>query len=84
MNWVLIGVLALVNIPIYILLAQVIFGSWGDFLEAVRFTLQPDIWSLFKGEYWADWSAELHMSAFLIVCALTVAAEYALIMKIFG
>ena len=84
MNWILIGVLAVVNIPVYIIFAQLIFGSWGDFMEAVRLTLQPEIWSLLKGEYWKDWSAELHMSILLIVCVVTVAAEYALVMKIFG
>ena len=83
MNWILLGVLVVANVPLYLLLGHTFFGGWDGFLEALRFWLTPDVWSLFKGEYWEDWSAEMRLFIFVVVCVAAVAAEYALLVKIF-
>jgi hypothetical protein len=77
-------VLAIVNIPVYIGFGWVFFGTWDDFLEAVRYKLTPDIISLFRGEYWEDWWAETKFSFWLLSCALFVVAEGYMFSKIFG
>ena len=36
-------------------LFRVFFSGLSDFLQALRFWLTPDIFSLFRGEFMEDW-----------------------------
>ncbi|MDP6470357.1 MAG: hypothetical protein QGI81_05085 [Pseudomonadales bacterium] len=76
-------VLGVVNIPVYVLIGKGIFGSWGDFWDAVAFWFTPDLISAFRGEYMDDWWGELKLSFFLIACGVCVYGEYLLIAKYF-
>ena len=80
---VVLVVLGVVNIPLYLLIGKILFGSWTDFGEAVRFWFTPDIFSMFRGEYMDDWAAELKLGLFIVVCGGCVYAEYLLIEKLF-
>ena len=82
-NIVIIIVLVLVNIPLYLLIGKVFFGGWEDFWDAVKFWLTPDLFSLFKGEYWEDCWAEMKLGFFIIACGGCVFGEYMLIQKLF-
>ena len=56
-----------VCIPLYYLYWRFIFGSWDDFLEVLRYWFQPNLLSLFRGEFGEDFHATLKMSFFLIL-----------------
>ena len=76
-------VLGVVNIPLYMFIGKLIFGDWADFWEAVKFWLTPDLFSLFRGEYWDDWWAEIKLGFFIVACGGCVFGEYMLIHKLF-
>ena len=65
---VLLVVLAVVNIPVHIVLAKLMFGGWEDFKEAVRFLFTPDIFSILTNEYIDDRWAEAKLGMFFILC----------------
>lgn len=77
-------VMAVLDIPVFIGIGKVLFGSWGDFWEAVRFWLTPDILSLFAGEYGDDLWAELKLGFFTVLCGGCVWGELLLVAKWFG
>lgn len=74
LSWAI--VLAVVNIPLYVLLGRIFFKSVEDFRQAVRFRPTPGFLFLFRGEYWKEWRAELKLAFFVIACAATVYGEY--------
>ena len=82
-NQIIIIVLAFLNIPVYLFLGKVLFGCWDNFWEAVRFWIQPDSISLFKGEYGEDFFAELKLGFFILLCIGSVAGEFYLIHRFF-
>jgi hypothetical protein len=77
-------VLILGNIPVYIGIGWVIFNSWSGFFECLKFWFMPDIVSLFRGELYEDWFAQMKMFFWLLVCAGVVFGEHLLITKLFG
>ena len=83
MNTTVLIILAIVNIPLYLLLGKWIFKDWRGFAECLRFWLTPNIISLFRGEYAQDWWSEMKLFFYLLCCGVCVAAEYALIAKLF-
>ena len=76
-------ILGVVNIPVYLVLGSLFFGSWGNFWECIIFWFKPDLWSAFDGEFFDDWFAELKLGIFIAACGACVYAEYALIDKYF-
>jgi len=54
-------ILAMLNIPLYWLMAKVFFKDLDDFLESVRFWFTPNIFSAFRGEYMDDLFAEMKL-----------------------
>jgi hypothetical protein len=71
-------VVSVLSYPIYKELALAVFGSKSEFLEALRYWITPDAWSLFKGQFWNDWDAEFKLGVFLVLCIGAVAALYKL------
>lgn len=69
-------VLAVVNIPLYVLVGLLFFRTWDEFRNAARFRPTPGFALLFRGEYWRDWRAELKLALFLVACAAMVWCEY--------
>ncbi len=80
-GWVALGV---VNVPVYWGLGWVMFNSWDEFGEAVRFWITPDLFSAFRGEFAADWWAEIKLGIWVSGCTGCVYGEAYLIDKIFG
>lgn len=48
-------------ILVWILFFRLFFSDRDEFLEAIRFWLTPDWFSLWNGEYWADFWAEVKL-----------------------
>lgn len=44
------------------------FEDSEDFWECVRFSFTPDMFSLFKGEYWDDKLKSMKLGVFLAIC----------------
>ena len=74
-------VLAIINIPIYIIVGKLILGDFNEFLDAIGFWLQPDIISRFRDEYWEDVWAEMKLGLFIIVCVGLVIFEHNMLIK---
>lgn len=79
----LIFVLIILNMPLYKYVFKKIFISKEDFQEAVKFTLTPDIFSLFKGRYFSDRIGEYKIGMFIFICCLTIFLEYSILDMIF-
>jgi hypothetical protein len=78
-QFIAMGVLALLNIPVYVLVGRLFFPSLQDFLDAVFFWLKPDLWSLFDGSFWDDWIAEMKLGIWAMACLGLVGAEFFLL-----
>jgi hypothetical protein len=76
-------VLVAANIPVYIGLGRVIFGSWEEFGEAIKFWLTPDIVSILQGKFVEDVWSELKLLYFVVLCAIVVFVEYTIIERLF-
>jgi len=81
-KYVVIGVLAVLNAPLYYLAGKLIFGDLDSFLEALKYWFTPDMWSWFRGEGWADMMAEWKLGLFLAICGGLVYVEYLLTIKL--
>ena len=75
-------ILIVLNLPVYRILMEVIFGDKDGLTESIGYWFTPDIFSAFKGTYWDDQWAELKLGLYLVLCVLTVAAEYTGISKL--
>jgi len=69
-------ILIAANIPLYLVVGKVFFGSWAEFFDTLRFWLTPDIVSAWRGDYWADNWAELKLFVFMALCAGAVYSEH--------
>jgi len=76
MNIVIIGMLLLVNIPLYKKIFYLIFKTKEDFYECMRFVFTPDLISLFRREYTRDYFGELKVSFFMFLCGGLTILEY--------
>lgn len=77
-GWIVLGV---VNVPVYWGLGWVMFNSWDEFGEAIRFWITPDLFSAFRGEFVNDWWAELKLGVWASGCMGCVYGEAFLIDK---
>ncbi len=50
------------------LLFRLFFDDSEEFWECVRYSFTPDVFSLFKGEYWDDKFKSLKLGVFLAIC----------------
>jgi hypothetical protein len=71
------------NIPVYIGIGRVVFGSWENFGECLRFWFTPDIFSMLRGEFTEDAWAEFKLLYFVAVCAVVVWVQYVVIERLF-
>ncbi len=79
MNMTILGILVVANVPSYVYLAKWILGGRDEFLEALRFWATPDLVSMFRGEWEADWEAEMKLGLWLVACIAAVAVQYKLL-----
>ncbi len=75
-------ILMVVNIPIFVVIGRVLFGSWADFGEALRFWITPDILSALRGEWGEDRIAEFKLLGLVMLAAITVAGEHVAFVKL--
>ena len=73
-------VLIIINsFTVYRFYFRMIFKDIDDFNESIRFTLTPNIFSLFRGEYLRDRMGEFKLGLFVMLCFITTIIEYALV-----
>ena len=77
-------ILMVLDIPLFIFIGKLMFGSWSDFWEAIVFWFTPDILSAFTGEYWDDVWAEAKLFVFGLICAACVYGELLFVVKLLG
>ena len=83
MEIVIIIILVIINaFTVYKFLYNLIFNDADDFNESLRYSFTPNIFSLFRGEYWKDRLGELKLVFFIILCILATAIEYGIIKAI--
>ena len=58
---------------------RVFFPNTDDFIAAVKFWLTPDLFSLFRGEYFEDWWAEMKLGLWFGSAAFVGFSVYALL-----
>lgn len=73
---ILLSALVLANWPLYRHLADIVFGGVEEMGHAINFRISPDFHSLLKSRYLEDQWAEFKLSAWFLLCALGVIAEY--------
>ena len=82
-DFIFLGILAVGNIPIYILIGKVLFGDWEAFKEAVGYLFTPNIFSYIFDELSDDFWATVKMFLFIVLCILLWTGELVLITKFF-
>lgn len=60
------------------------FGCSEEFWECVRFSLTPDIFSMFRGEYFEDMVKSFKLSAYVGLTALSGFLAYSGVMGLGG
>lgn len=74
LSWAI--VLAVVNLPLYVLVGRIFFATWEDFRRAARFRPAQGFAFFFRGDIRKEWRAELKLALFTIACAAMVYVEY--------
>ncbi|MCA9547380.1 MAG: hypothetical protein KC613_23415 [Myxococcales bacterium] len=74
--WVLFTAL---NVPILLMVGRWLFEDLAGFLEAVKYTLMPDIVSMLRGEWQRDWEQSMRMALWLAVGGGLYFGEYLLV-----
>ena len=81
MNIPLFIVLAVLNIPLFWLLAKSFFGDWEGFRDAVVAMIVPNIVSAASGKFEDHKIGRFTLVMYVIVCGSTLAAEYHVVAK---
>lgn len=71
--WVVLGI---ANFPIYLFAGRLFFPTSEDFWEAFKFSIQPDLLSLFTGEYLKDLYHSVKLSFFIACMTGLVSGEH--------
>ncbi|WP_242835652.1 hypothetical protein [Ruminiclostridium josui] len=77
-------ILLIANIPVYKKILRCIFRDREDINDAIKYSFTPDLFSLFKGNYWKDKMGEAKISAFVFCCVAVVVIEFLIIKWIIG
>ncbi len=75
-------VLLVANIPVYKKILRLIFRDREDINDSIKYTFTPDLFSLFKGNYWKDRVGEAKLSLFIFSCVAVVVVELLIIKSI--
>lgn len=76
---IVILLILLVNIPIFKRIFKYIFPTKEEFIEALKYSFIPNLYSLFKGNYLKDWAAEMKIFFLWFSCMIIIVVEYILI-----
>ena len=77
-------ILAVANIPVFLIIGKVYFGSLAGFLDCLRYWGTSDMVSRMEGEYWDHVRSSWDLFFFVGGCAALLAGEYYLVGKFFG
>jgi hypothetical protein len=66
----------IISIPLCFVIARVIFEDWEGFWHSFRLSLQPDLISMFRGEWLEDQWQTIKFYIFLIVGAAVITGVY--------
>ena len=77
-------ILLIANIPVYKRIFKLIFKDSNDFNDSIRYSFTPDLFSLFKGNYWKDRAGEAKLSFLIFCCVIIVVVEFFIINSIIG
>ncbi len=81
----LVVVSAIISWPVYKLIAQLFFGyKYEKLPETLHYVFQRDWVSLWKGQHWEDFDAEVKFKFFIVVCILWVVAVAELLARLFN
>lgn len=61
-------VIAILNLPLSILWGKMFFGGWAEFFECLRYSLTPDLVSMFRGDWSEDMMATWKLQFFWLWC----------------
>ena len=75
--------IAIGSYPIYRTLIYTFFSDTDELIEAVKYSVTPDIWSLIRGRFWQDWDATLKWNVCTFLCVGWVAALYEICKRLF-
>lgn len=81
MNLTLLVILAVLNIPLYLMLGKSMFGGWEGFFESIIAMITPGFVSAVQGKHGDHQIGRFTLIFYLITCVATVAAEYHVIAK---
>lgn len=70
------GLLVVCNVPVFVGVGKLMFGSWTDFWECVTLWFQPDWMSAMFGELDKDAGAFFKLLGFIAICILILGAEH--------
>jgi hypothetical protein len=62
------ALVALVNVPVYVVIARVFFGDLDGFFRALRYLLTPDLLSWFRGDWLEDRWQSFKVALWAILC----------------
>jgi hypothetical protein len=81
MNITLLIILAVLNVPLFWLLAKSFFGDWEGFRDAIIAMIVPGIVSAAAGKHDDHRIGRFTLMMYVIVCVSTLAAEYQVVAK---
>lgn len=73
---ILIVLIILNSFSVYRFYFHMIFKDIDDVNKSIRFTLTPDLFSLFRREYLRDRIGEFKLGLFIMLCFITTMIEY--------
>lgn len=76
--WLLVFIvplMILLDLPLFKIYFRLIFNDQEDFENSIKYIFRPDIFSLFKGEYFKDKFAEFKFSLFMVLIFITIIIE---------
>ena len=83
-EWLMIGMLTVLNLPVFWFIRRVFFPDWAELMEAIRYWFTPDMWSFFRGEFFEDFWAEIKLGLYFACCVGLVMGEFGAIMQFLG
>ena len=66
-QWIPIAVL-LINIPLFLWIGRLMFGTWFGFWQSFRWNSIPDWFSLFRGKLGSDMQGEWKSAIYVYIC----------------
>lgn len=80
---VILLILIVIDIPLFTIIAKLMFDGWGGFWDNFKWNLMPDIISLLTGRYLKDKRGELKSGMYLTICFVILFLEFLFVQNFF-